>query len=266
MLRHKLIIGARDFEIIAEHAVEADLQILDARALAFLLADLLDQAAAAILNAAQFIEILVKALADDTAVLDDCRRFFDDRTLNKICNAVQIGDLCIELLEQCGCGKRIQHLFELRQFLCGIRKGTQITGHRLFIDDPRHQSFKVIHPVEDVLQFHQLHAVLHEQVNGIKSCHDLRRTSQRTLQPCLEHTLAHRGARAFKHPEQRAFLLTRAHGADEFEIAHGVIVERHVGTAVAQFEVDKSADGHFLRGLDIVKHAADCRSFAAGFL
>ncbi len=78
IIRHHVTVRIRYFQVITEHLVEFDAQILNAGLLPFLCFQLHQPALALRLCLAQLVNLLVITLFEDTAVPDGNGRFFRD--------------------------------------------------------------------------------------------------------------------------------------------------------------------------------------------
>ena len=86
-------VGLRDLDVVAEHAVEAHLQRLDAGARALGGLELGDHLLAGAADAAQLVELGVDAVANHVAVAGQRRRLVDDRGLDGVAHVGEVVEL-----------------------------------------------------------------------------------------------------------------------------------------------------------------------------
>ena len=91
----KVVVGARYFKIVAEHAVEAYFQVLDACVFLFALLYLVNNAPAVVHYMSQLVKLLIEALLDDTAVLNGYGRLVHYGVLNKVHKLFKGGYLAV---------------------------------------------------------------------------------------------------------------------------------------------------------------------------
>ncbi len=79
VVRHPVGVAAADLDVVAVHAVVADLERADAGALALALFQIEQEAVAVLGQVAQFVEFGIVTAGDDAAVADQHRWGFDQR-------------------------------------------------------------------------------------------------------------------------------------------------------------------------------------------
>src|SRR3989442_3517082 len=93
--RHRMEVRFRNFYVIAEHAIVADLQRVDAGARALARLHLRDDLFARAADRPQLVELAVDAVAGESAFAGECRRIVDERGIDAIADVdelVELGD------------------------------------------------------------------------------------------------------------------------------------------------------------------------------
>ena len=150
--------GFRHVDIVAEHLVVADLELLYARALALALLQLRDHLRAVVADVAQLVDLLGVALAQYTALADGERRLVAYRAVYlgaDIVQRVHRADVAqFKALEAC------KQLLQPRKLPRAVCEHTQIAPARRAVDTARGKALHVAYLAHHERQFRAVHRVV----------------------------------------------------------------------------------------------------------
>ena len=218
--------GVRHVDIIPEHLVVADLELLDAGALLFPRLQLGDALRAVVADVAQTVYLLAVAGAEDAALAHGERRLIADGAAQKRA----------EVFQRLRCGDGAEHpalvFAELRE---DLRRGGEIVSEREHVAAVRravHGAGREPLDIADGLElFGKLGAadvIAEELLHRGEPPPDRHRGEQRALHPAAEHAPAHRGLGLIQHPEKAAALFAGAQVFRQLEIAPRRGVKLHI--------------------------------------
>ncbi len=200
--RHLLEVGTGDLEVVAEYLVEADLQRVDAGALALPRLQAGDEVHRAIAEGAQLVQLGIEARADDAAVGERRRRLFGDRGGDQL---AQLGKRIEGPAE--GAEQRGAPLLEARlqpgDVLEGCDDGQQFTWGAPSGRHLHRQPLQVSYGCERCPNLAPQTGIPHELGHGLLSARDLLALHQRRQDPAPQHASAHRRQRLVEHRQQR---------------------------------------------------------------
>ena len=222
-LRHLVIVGLRDFNVIPKDFVEADLQRLDAGLLFLRCLQLGDDALGVGEDLPQLVHVLVVPGPDDAPLPHGEGRLVEDASGDEVCQVRQPR----ELLPQAG----QEHGGLVRQIVLQLRQAAQPGSQRHEIpcpggavDDAGDEPFQVRNLPQNLRQLFPFHGMVHQPAHGVQPPGDGHGVEQGPLQPAAELPPAHGGLGLVQHPEEGAFLLLAPERLGQLQIApgHGV--------------------------------------------
>ncbi len=216
-------IGVADFNVEAVHTVVLDLQVADARALAFTRLEFDQKSAAVVIEGAQFVEIGVEAVGDDPTVADQRGWFRQDGATQEVKGGVRSGQLRMQFDKERGCRGVRSHCCQRRaqftQALQTVAQARQIAWAGAAERDPAGDTFDVGKAAQRSPQLVQRTATVVEQhryrcvARGWNG-----RVSPGMVQRMSQQARAHGGDAVVEQAaERRRRLATQ--GFSEFEIA-----------------------------------------------
>ena len=181
-----------DLDVVAEHAVEADLQRVDAGARALALFHLGDHLLARSADVPQVVELRVDAVANHAAVAGQRARLVDQRRARWPSAAPARRRATPTRLRH---QRRLQavehhpHAWDRAERLLQPDKVAR-SGHAQ--RGPRHEPLEVVHRLERIAQLRALHAAKGQFLDGIETIANRFERNQRANQPRAEQPAAHR--------------------------------------------------------------------------
>jgi hypothetical protein len=192
-----------DLDVVAEDAVETDLQGRDPRAGTLPLLDGGDGGAPAVADLAQRVQLRVHARAHHAALAQGGRGLVHHRRLD-VLRDVERG---IEVLELGAHERGLTFLDRGR----GLRQRAQRAGQRAQVArrrraqaDPSHDAVEVLDVAQHLAQAGALDRAERELLHRVQPVLDRLQRGQRTQQPLAQAARAHGRARQVQHVEQRA--------------------------------------------------------------
>ena len=110
-------IRLRDFDVVAEDAVEADFERVDASALALALFHRGDDLLAVLAQIAEFVELGVEAVANDSGIGGERRRLVGDGVFEALADVGEFVDFVVEMAKEIAAafGRSGEEIFERRK-------------------------------------------------------------------------------------------------------------------------------------------------------
>ena len=203
--------------VIAEDAVESDLQRADARLFLHLRLKGGEIVFSAVHDAAELVHFRVRALPDHAAVLERDRRILVDQGENRIPHVFERINLRPQRREQLR-PERFKEFQNLREMAAGRRERIHFARRRRPVHDTGHEPLHVEHLRELRSNIGARNAVGIQFFHRIEPGIDRTHTDKRLFEPRAQQTLAHCRLSFVKHPEERPLLLAAAHGLRQFQI------------------------------------------------
>ena len=160
-----LEVGIANFDVIAEHAVVADLQRLDAGALAFLVFQPRDVVLRVAGCAAHLVEFGREALPNHIAVAHAYRRVVRDSLPDELDDLAVVRDPLREPVHLVRIVVFAQQVFDFRRGVQAVGKTNEVARRGVMPANPVHQPFHVGH------QFEQHHDALSPQRASMEPFH-----------------------------------------------------------------------------------------------
>ena len=255
VLRHLAGVSAGDFDIIPEHPVVADLQVLDAGALFLLGLHPGDDALAVGHFETELVDLGVVSRLDHAAFPDGKGRILHDGAVDEGIDVLQGIDPVPDLPEE---GRPyLRQLFLDRLHLPdGLTKGAQLLGVGAAVDDPGHDPLEIIDIRQLPSKIPPQDGVVHQLIHRILTAADLGGAEQGLFDPGADQPLAHGGFGPVQHPQQRAALFLVPHGFEQLEIPPGGQVELHELHVRIHVEVSQAFQSRHLGRVEVLQRAA----------
>ena len=231
--RHQRQVRAADLDVVAEDAVEADLERGDPGARPLALLDRRDRLAPAPARVPQLVELRVDAVAHEAALAHERGRVGHERPLD-VRGEVERR---VELLEAAP-HQRGQALAER---LRGRGQGLERRAERHQVAragraerDPAEDAVEVLDARERVAQPPAVERAEGQLLDGVEPVLDALHLDERAQDPVAQRPAAHRGLRVVEHVHERAAPAAVGEALDELEVAARERVDReHVLRACA---------------------------------
>ena len=219
-IRHAVGVRAADLDVVAEHLVEADLQLGDAGLLPQAGLHLGEEALAAVHDVPQLVHLGVVAGADGAAVLEVCRRVVHDGAAHQRQDIRQRVDAGGQVSQQRGV-QSLGDAAHLRQGLAGVGQGADLPRGGGAVQDAGGQPLDVKHPAQRLFQVGAGDVFLIQRVHRVQPGVDGAGVHQRLLDPAAQQPLAHGGLGLVQHPQKGALFLAAAHRLGQFQVGAG---------------------------------------------
>src|ERR1035437_6757440 len=203
--RREVQVRLGDLQVIAEDAVELDLQRTDASALAFALLDLCDVLLAVTAQVAKLVEYRIRSRADNPAVNQRQRWLVFERCYEPVAQIRQFVTLrmkCQKALSR-EVRQRDAHRRQLSQRCC---QRQQVAWIRRFQSYTAQQSLQIENAFQRAAEFFARDHVFHHAFGSIKPPVDLAGIDRRPQHPGAQQAFAHRGYGAVQTAEQRGIV------------------------------------------------------------
>ena len=188
--RHEIVVGLRDFDIITEHAVVADLQILDPGLFTFACLQLRDPFVAVSFGVAQFVELFVKTVGDDIGIVRAHGRIRRNGARDELAKIFQRIDLLI-YAHKSGNGAVLDQRPHGRQRAKRRSETDQIARRRGRAADAGAQTLQIIDAGKCVAQVFAKRLFFIKRLDGVKARFDRLAAQKRPLDPFSKQTRAH---------------------------------------------------------------------------
>ena len=117
--------------------------------------------------------------------------------------------------------------FQQGQIFNGIFQHGQFSGIGCLIYHTSHNTFKVKHGTENILDFFPQEQIVFQFFHGIQTLTDFRRRKQRLFHPFSQCSGTHSCFGFIQHAQQRAFFVFLPHGFCQFQISPAGNVQGH---------------------------------------
>ena len=226
----------RDFDVVAEDFVEADLERGDAGPVPLARLQRSDVLLAAVARGLQVVEVAVVPRFDRVSIIELRRRVLDERARQLFADIGEQIELVRARLEQGGALAAVEPADgarHIRQPQDRIAQGAHLARRRSSQGRASRQALEIAHAVERLAQPLAAAAVTDQHRDRVESCVDRRRVDERRQQPAAQQPAAHRREGAVDDSEQGgAFRVPAgAERLDELEIAPRHLIERQDVTA-----------------------------------
>src|SRR5664279_1661647 len=195
----------RYLEVIAEDAVELDLQRTDAGTLAFALLDLCDVLLAVTAQVAKFVESRIDSGADYTAVNQRERGLIFERRHQPVAQVSQFVTLRMQSQKTLSreVRKRGAHCRQLSQRCC---ERQQVSRIGRFQSHAAQQPLQIENASQRATEFFPGDHVLHHAFESVEPSVDLAGINRWPQHPGAQQAFAHRGNGAVQTAEQRGII------------------------------------------------------------
>ncbi len=203
VVRHVVQVGLRDFDVIAEHTVEADLERSDAGARALALFHRGDDLAPGAADRHEVVQFRIHAVTREAAVPREGGRLFDERAIDEVTDVGEVVELRQQAAEQRRLDGREHHLHTRR---CGQRllQRHQVTRAGGAERRARHEALEIVHRLQRLAELATVRRAEREVLDGVQAVADAFERAERPQQPRAQHAAAHRGDRAIDLVQQRS--------------------------------------------------------------
>ena len=254
-IRHLVLKGVADFNVIAEHLVVADLQGADAGGLFLLGLHLRDDALAALQDVPQAVHLFVKAVPDEAALPDGKRRLVADGSGDALADIVQSVQLRRQLA-QAAVGKGGQLLLHSGQLFDGRPEGGHVPPAGGAVDDAADKPLHVPQARHGGDQLLPGDGVVHQSADGGVPLADGGDAEQGPLQPGPEAPGAHGRFGLVQHPEKTPLFLLVPQGLRQFQVPAGRQVQLHEPALLVVVQVVDMGEVRFLCLVQIIQQTA----------
>ena len=250
LLRYGLRLRLADFDVVAVHAVVADLQVADAGALAFGHLQVVEEAVRVGAERAKLVELGVEAGRNHATVADKDRRRFDQRRFQQRPLVLVVATT----IDECGQMRRVQRGDrgpDRRQVRERSPQLRQIPRPRGAQRDPGQDALEVADLLEPGLELGDQPGLAQRGYRLLAAAHGLPVTD-RPVEPALQQTATHR-RRATVHQARQRVLVALAQTRVDLQVAPGGCVHDHglIPSLVAQ--ATKMRHGGALGVLDVLQ-------------
>ena len=245
-IRHELVKRARDFDIVAKHAVIADLQILDARGFPLALFHFREVGLAIVGDIAQFIQLTGITGADHAAFAHGQRRLIVDSARKQrtdILHWIQRGLAALNEFGLAGGGVFFDQRHKLQ---CGAQRKT-VAGIERVIGDAAQEALDIVDAAERLAQRVGLEKAAGKAFHGVQARVDFVRVAERAFDPAAQEPSAHRRLRAVEYAQKRSPLAVSVCRLRQFKALQGGAVQRHETRALIGAQLQNVRERVFLR-------------------
>src|SRR5664279_2573776 len=203
--RREVQVRLGDLEVIAEDAVELDLQRTDTGALAFALLDLCDVLLAVAAQVAKFVESRIHSGADYPAVGQRQRGLVFERCHQPVTQVAQFVTLRMQSQKTLSreVRQRGAHSGQLSQRCC---EREQVAWICCLPSYPTQQPLQIENTLQRTTELFPGNHVFHQAFNSIEPSVDLAGINRRPQHPGAQQAFAHRGYGAVETAEQRGII------------------------------------------------------------
>ena len=227
-------VGPADLDVVAEDAVEADLQGCDAGLGPLALLDGGDRGAAAAASGPEIVQLGVHAVAHEASLAEG----WGGRVHERGFDGLRDPHGRVEILEKGpheGSEELRQEVGDARRGAEGGREGGEVTGARGAQGDPAQDAVQVLHPGQHLVQPAPLEGTEGQLLDRVEAVLDALQLHQRAQDPLPEQPGPHGGARLVEHVEQGPPAASVGHALHELQVAAGEPVDHeHVLPAAGQ--------------------------------
>ena len=196
------------------------------------------------------IQLLIEALANHAALAHGKRRVFDDGLRNQCMDILKSVQSVMQSGQVWTLAAR-KNLLQQRQIFHGIFQCRQIPCVCILIHHTGHNTFKVIHGMENFLDFLSEEQVLEQLLHPIQTLIDFFFRKQGLLHPFAQKPCAHRSPGFIQNAQKRAFFVLLAHGFRQFQISAAGNIQQHEIPCCVIFQSGNMAQIVFLRFIQI---------------
>ena len=219
-------IGSGNFDIITKNLIVTNLQVFDTCFFSFFFFQFFDPRRTIFLCLHVSIQFIVEAFTDHTAFSDREGRVFHDGTGNQFMDIFQRIQLVIEFL-QIRTPASCQNVFHQRQVFDGVFQCRQISGIGILIHHAGHDTLKIVHGAEDVLDFLSQEQIVKQLLYPIQTLIDLVLGQQRLFHPFTQKSRTHGCLGLIHHAQQRTFFVLFTHGFCQLQISAAGNIQQH---------------------------------------
>ena len=226
VFRHIFQIGLCHFQIITENFIETDFQVFDACFFPFFFFHLFDPCLAFCFSFGIGIQFIGIPRLDHAAFSYRKRRVFHNCLINQVMDVFQRVQFFIDFL-QISAFASAKGSFQQGQIFNGIFQHRQFSGIGCLIYHTSHNTFKVKHGTENILDFFPQEQIVFQFFHGIQTFANFRCGKQRLFHPFSQSSGAHGCFGFIQHTQQRAFLIFLPHGFCQFQISPAGNIQWH---------------------------------------
>ena len=223
---NQIKIGFGNFQIITKHPIVADLQVLDAGALALGVFEIGNPLLSILNRKVQMIQFLRKALLDQPAFFDGKRRVFTDRAVDHVINIRQTVNH-VTKFSKCRALHEAEITLELRQHRDGITQRDHVSAVGVPTCNASDQTFKIVDVSQIFSDIAACEQIMIQFLHTIEPLVDLRCVIERFAQPLAHFAAAHGGTCLVEDTQKRPLYFFFVQRLGDFQIAHRRLVQRH---------------------------------------
>ena len=249
-----------DFDVIAEHLVETDLQRGDPGA--FTLAALKpgDPVSPPGLDLPELVELLVVAVAEDAAFRHRCGWVVDEGGADQFDEPGRVREVGESLFQRrgpvAGPGQIPHQQGDLRDPGERIRQSGEVAGARPAATDARGKAFEISYFSELKADAGADRGGLEKRRHGVQPAFDGRRIKQRRCEPLVQKAGPHGRAGAVEYLDERAGAAVLLVGGEQLEVPLRRRVEKQVVAAAPAADAVYVGDGSALVFTQVLEHSA----------
>ncbi len=222
--RHRVRLGATDFDVVAMHPVEPNLESLDAGTLPFPRLQFHQKPVGVFAQFAQLIQFCIVAGGDDATVAQHLRRVGDDRPPQQIAGFGMRPSTTGEVLQQI-CVQQTEQALHIGQAGERVGQGDQIARTGRFQRHPRQNPFHVASPAQQAAQVF-VTAVVQQLPQAVLPLAERVPVAQRAMGPAPQQPSAHRRHTTVQQADQGMFVVA-AQAVFQFQITAAGGVQNH---------------------------------------
>ena len=255
--RHGMQIRFRDLDVVAEHAVVAHLERVDAGARALALFELGDHLLARAADAPEIVELGVEAVADVAAVAHEGAGIVDQAAVDVVAHIDEI----VERADERPGERRlagVEHEPHARHDRNRLLQADEIARTGIAECRARDEALEILHMLQDLAKLAAVCTAKGKLLDGVETIANPIERDKRTQQPRAQQAPGHDGHRSIDLVQQRP-LAAAVHRLDDFEVLERDRVDQQ---AVGRCLVGDAADVReigFLRVAQIVEQRAGRR-------
>ena len=262
IVRHRFRIGVGNFEIVTEDLRIADFH-LNARLFLFPFFHFLEEGVAVGSNGTDFIEIGVKAVADNAAIADDQARIVLDATAEEVIDFRMLRQGAIEALQEVTVGAGENALYS-RDDAQGFAQGHHVLRAGCTRFDARQNAFEIINPVEGRVQVLAHDFPLDQFFYGVLPTRNVGNAHERRFQPFAQETAAHGGPRLVEDVEKGPLAAAVADVLRNFQMAQAGCVDDQTPVVIDAFQTVDMGNIRFHDVLHVIEEQANAARSRGG--
>ena len=247
---HQIQIALGDLDVIAEHAVVLDAQVLDTRLLPLGRLQVQNPLLAVCGRVAVLVQLGAVARPDHASVAKQQGRVGVDGAFQQVAQGFQGRQRMRQRLNGRGL-KAAKQLLDRRHRLERAQQRQAVARGEAVIADLAQKALHIRHIFQRLAHFLGRHVIVLEGLHRVKPRLDSPAVDHGVFHPAAKQPCAHGGVRAVQKPEQRPPPLPRAQAFHQLQVAPRHAVQKHGALALIDGELRQVRQGVFLRIIEI---------------